>query len=301
MNKVLIIGSCNTDMVVTPPRFPQPGETLLGGEFYTFPGGKGANQAVAARRAGAQVTFVGAVGQDMFGDNALRALADEGVDVSHCLQMAGVSSGVGVIMLSQETRNNMIVVAPGANLALLPEHLQQVQFADYDVALFQLENLVETVHSGLLLARQAGCTTILNPAPAQLLSDETLQCVDILIPNEHELKLVSGLPDTVTLDEAAQIVLSKGVPHIIVTCGEAGCFHFIADAVQSYPTHKVEPIDTVGAGDCFNGCFGAALACGSNIAQAIRFALCAATISVTTKGAQPSMPTRQQVEQHLSN
>ena len=300
-HKVLIIGSSNTDMVATPAHFPKPGETLVGGEFYTFPGGKGANQAIAAQRAGGSVTFVGGFGSDSLGDNALSALKHEGINTRHCHRFEDMSSGVGIILVSAETGENMIVVALGANLMLMPEHLSDIPFDQYAVALFQLENKMETVEYGLEKAFNAGCTTILNPAPAHKLSDATLSHIRILTPNEHELKLVAGVSDDTSVEQAARILISKGVQHIVVTCGKDGAYHFCADRTEHFPTKQVVAVDTVGAGDCFSGCLAAALANGEPMRDAIQFAVMGATISVTAKGAQPGMPTAAQIRDFIGN
>ena len=298
-DRILVIGSFNADMVTTSPKLPAPGETILAKDFTLLPGGKGANQAIATKRAGGNIDYMGCFGKDRFAEIALNAMEQDKINTDLCVQTDQYPSGVAFVLVDANSGENMIVVAPGANLFLSSEHLDKIDFGDYGVVLCQLENRADTVEYALKKAKASGCVTILNPAPAQKLSASMLNVCDIITPNEHELKTLVGLNDSCTMEEAVKQVLSMGVKHIIVTCGDKGAIDFSADETKKYPAIKVTAVDTVGAGDCFNGFLAAALSQGEPLDKAITYAVCGASLSVTCKGAQPSMPTRQMILQKL--
>jgi len=296
---ILVTGSANTDLVVTADRLPGAGETVLGNSFQTFAGGKGANQAVAAARAGAHVTFLAALGTDDNGDRTVAGLAIEGIDTSLIKRIDGTPSGVALIVVDKQGRNQ-IVVASGANSDLKPADYADVDWSRYGCAVFQLETPLDTVTEGLRLAKRAGVMTILNPAPAATMPDEALQNTDILVPNEHELLLLSGEEDdTRSLQNHARRLLRKGVGAVIMTCGDAGA-HYLSDTVTFHqPGLSVTAVDTVGAGDCFVGSLACALSEGLEIEAALRFANAAAALSVTRPGAQAAMPMRNEILDRL--
>lgn len=294
-NEIVVVGSSNTDMVVHCSHLPTAGETVIGGEFKVFAGGKGANQAVAAARAGGQVTFVAALGSDSFGDRAIDGFVREGIDVRLVKRVANTASGVALIMVG-EGGENLIAVAPGANSRLEPEDMDRVPFRDFGFALFQLEIPLETVRRGLELVRKVGCTTILNPAPARVLPDEILALCDYLTPNRGELELLAGLPDPhATIEIQASMLLERGVRTLIVTCGAEGVAVVTSDRTFEVSAPRVRAVDTVGAGDCFNGALAVGLSAGMDVATAAGFACRAAALSVQTHGAQNSFPDKSQI------
>ena len=299
-SRVLVIGSSNTDMIVRANRLPLPGETVLGGDLTTAAGGKGANQAVAAARLGAPVTFVARVGGDMFGQQALAAFRREGLDLNFLQQDAGTPSGVALIVVGPGGQN-IIAVAPGANRNLTAADVAAAQpaIAQARVMLLQLEIPQSTVLAAALAGRAAGLIVVLNPAPADVLPAALYESVDILTPNEHEAAQLSGLaPDQP--EAAAAALLTRGVGVVIVTLGEAGVL--VAQRGQPAwraPAFWAPPLDSTAAGDAFNGGLAAALARGDNLAAAVRYAQAAAAISVTRAGAQPSLATAREVDDFL--
>lgn len=304
--RILVLGSINTDLVIRGPRLPQPGETVIGGTFYSAHGGKGANQAVAAARAArCPVALVGAVGDDDFGRQSLEHFAQERLDCEHVLVKPGVASGVALILVSADGEN-LISVASGANAMLSPDDvaaLPEGLFASPGVFLTCLELPIETVAAGLQRARQNGLTTILNPAPADPRAADAnlLSLVDILTPNEGEalqLAGVSGEAGEEKLNRAADRLLGKGVGQCAITRGRKGCALFGRETA-SVPACRVTPVDTTAAGDALNGALAAALAEGMPIIDALRFASRAAAISVTRAGAQPSLPARAEIDSSL--
>jgi ribokinase len=264
---LLVIGSSNTDLVIQCDRLPRPGETLLGGEFARHAGGKGANQAVAAARAGARVTFVGAHGADDFGRAAKAGLEREGIDV-RCFRETNAPSGVALILVGGRKRENMIAVARSAN-----EHvtLRGVDFSRYDAVVCQLEIPVPIVHEAARRARAAGIPFILNPAPARRLPAALLRLVHTLVPNEHEVM--------------------PGAQNTVITLGARGAQ--VGDL--RIPAPKVKPVDTTGAGDCFTAWLAVGIAEGLSLEAAARRAVQAAAIAVTRSGAQSGMPYRRDV------
>lgn len=294
--RILIIGSTNTDMVAEVPVLPVAGQTVLGGAFRLTPGGKGANQAVAAARAGGAVTFISAVGDDAFGRESMKRLDGEGIDTQYMLTKAGVPSGVALIMVDAQGEN-MIAVAPGANGDLSPEDLcaRRDAFCDMTAVLLQLEIPLESVTTAAGLAQEAGATVLLNPAPMPPggLPDALLAYVDILTPNEGELR--GMVPTASTLAEAAAEVLARGLRVLVVTQGRTGATVFTREGTFTLPAYQVASVDTVGAGDCFSACLCVALAEGHSLPDALRFAMAAAALSTTKYGAQASMPRRGEI------
>lgn len=292
--RVVVVGSSNTDLVVGMDRLPRPGETLLGGEYRVHAGGKGANQAVAAARAGAHVVFVGARGKDAFGDAAARGLAADGVDLRHFLRKQGVPSGVALILVGGADRQNMIAVAKSANDHLTPRDLRAAAaaFRAPGVVLVQLEVPLAAVKEAARMARRHGLRFILNPAPSRPLPRALLRLVDVITPNEHEARLLTGenLPE-----RAAAALRRMGCGAVALTLGARGALLADGVGVRRIAAPKVRPVDTVGAGDCFNGWLAALLAEGRSFDEAARRAVAAASVSVTRAGAQASMPWRREV------
>lgn len=300
--RILVVGSSNTDMIARVPRIPRPGETILGGEFVTAAGGKGANQAVAAARAGGDVTFIARLGKDMFGDRALAGFIRAGINVRFVRRDPYQPSGVALIYVS-DSGENSIAVAPGANARLSSADVlrAQAQFKRTDVLLTQLETPLATVRTALECAARQGVLTILNPAPARELPAELLRRVAILTPNETEAELLTGVKVTGEASgvRAAAELRSRGVQTVIITLGDQGALVVDDTGRHHVPTLKVKPVDTTAAGDVFNGALAVALAEGRPLLEAVRFANTAAAISVTRLGAQPSAPTRRAIERRL--
>ena len=298
--RVVVVGSANTDMVVRVPQLPCPGETLLGSAFALMPGGKGANQAVAAARLGAVVTFIGCVGADSFGDMLVLNLGNEGINTQFVVRDPDAQTGVALITVDETFGENTIVVAPGANARLSPPlvDLAATAIRSADVVLCQLEIPTETVLSALQIARSAGVTTILNPAPAQTLSAEMLSFVSVLIPNQTEAAhIIGGDYDP---SASALMLKHRGVKNVVVTLGAHGARLVTATkntGVPAFPTENV--IDTTAAGDCFTGALAVALGEGQTLEEAVKFANAAASLSVETEGAQPSLPNRLAVNKRL--
>jgi len=300
--KILVVGSSNTDMIVNVPRIPQPGETVLGGQFATAAGGKGANQAVAAARAGGEVTLIACVGGDMFGQRAVEGFARDGLHVQHVARSARTPSGVALIFVSDDGQNS-IAVAPGANALLSPADVRRAAgaFRGASALLMQLETPLRTVAEAARLARREGVAVILNPAPAQQLPGELLRLVSILTPNESEATTLSGVTvrDEASAAKAAAKLLQFGVGAVIVTLGAQGAFVADGQTCQLVGGFKAKPVDTTAAGDVFNGALAVALGEGRSLLDAVRFANAAAAISVTRRGAQPSAPRRREIDRLL--
>jgi len=299
MPSIVVVGSSNTDLVVRAPRIPSPGETILGGNLEVVPGGKGANQAVAAARLGAAVTFVARIGTDAFGDRSIEGFRREGIDVRAIRRDPTRPSGAALIVVAEDGRN-AIVVAPGSNAALSPEDVEAAADAirAADVLVVQLETPVETVVRALDIARGSGVTTILNPAPARPLGRDVLALADWLTPNETEAASLSGLPvrSMADAEAAARALRAQGAGGVIVTLGAEGALAVWEGGTLHVPAPRVAAVDTVAAGDAFNGALAVAFGEGRGMAAAIWFACAAGTASVTRRGAQPSLPTRDEVE-----
>ena len=290
---VLVVGSSNTDLVVQSDKLPEPGMTVLGGKYQVIPGGKGANQAVAAARAGAMVTFVANIGRDDFGEAALARLGREGIDTQFIVRDRRAPSGVALIMVGEKGRN-LISVAVSSNDRLAKAHLLRAKavFAGASCCLLQLETPLPTVEAALGLAKREGVRTILDPAPCRRLAKAILRQVDIITPNEAELAELTGLPVKTKRDieRAGEVLLQTGVGEVAVTCGARGVCRLAKGSLAWFVAASVRAVDTVGAGDCFNGALASALSAGLATDAAIRFAVKAATRSVTRQGAQPSFP-----------
>jgi ribokinase len=300
-HKIVVVGSSNTDMIIKLDRIPKPGETRLGGEFVTAAGGKGANQAVAAARAGGAVTFIARVGQDMFGERAVAGLVENGINVDH-VQYDQSPSGVALIFVGADGENS-IGVAGGANANLSPADVQKAKnaFDAADVVVMQLETPLATVQAAAELADAKGALVILNPAPAQSLPDKLLQKISILTPNESETELLTGVEvdDEASCSRAADILLGKGVETVIITLGSRGAFVASPTLRQLVTGFQVQQVDTTAAGDTFNGALAVALAEGMPMLDAVRFANAAGAVAVTRMGAQPSAPERKEIEELL--
>ena len=300
---IVVIGSSNTDMIVQLDRIPAPGETVLGGRFSTAAGGKGANQAVAAARAGGQVIFVTRVGADSFGDQAIAGFVADGIDTRFVVRDETAASGVACIFVDRNGQNS-IAVASGANMCLTPADIRAAEEAikQAAVVLVQLEIPLETVAAAVDIAAAHGVPVILNPAPAQPLSDELLRKISILTPNEIEAGMLTGMAvtDEPSAKTAAQILRGRGVAAVVITLGDRGSLISGCDHAAMVPAFAVKAVDTTAAGDVFNGALAVRLSEGRSIQDAVRFASAAAAISVTRLGAQPSAPTRSEIDRFLS-
>ncbi|MCX6329507.1 MAG: ribokinase [Bacteroidia bacterium] len=298
MKKILVIGSSNTDMVIKTDKLPSPGETVLGGTFFMNPGGKGANQAVAAARLGGKVTFVTKVGNDLFGKQALGVFKKEGIDIRNIAQDDKFPSGVALIIVNQIGENN-IVVAPGSNENLLAEDISLNHFTPgkFEILLLQLEIPLMTVEYAALTAAGSGIKVILNPAPAQKLHDYLLKHTWLITPDETEAEILTGIKvhDELTAEAAAEVFRKRGVENVIITMGAAGAYLKSESYTGMVAGKTVTPIDTTAAGDVFNGALAVAIAEGKNLKEATEFANSAAAISVTRLGAQASAPYRNEI------
>jgi len=301
--RIVVVGSSNTDMVIRAPRLPRPGETLLGGRFLTAAGGKGANQAVGAARAGGRVSFIGRVGNDVLGTQAIAALRQAGIDVRGVLRDPVAASGVALIMVAKDGEN-CISVASGANSKLLPKDLDRFAalIGGAAVLVLQLESPLATVQAAATLAARAGVPVILNPAPARELSAAFLKRVAILTPNETEAETLTGIrvTDDAQAARAAAKLRARGVKTVILTLGARGAFVADATSERLVPGFKVKAVDTTAAGDMFNGALAVALAEGKALVDAVRFAHAAAALSVMREGAQPSAPERARIDALLA-
>lgn len=296
-SKILVIGSTNTDMTAFCGKMPAPGETVLGNDFVMGPGGKGANQAVAAKRLGGDVRFVCKVGKDIFGENTIRHFKEEGLDTSGVM-FSGKPSGVALITVD-ESAENCIVVASGANNDYTEEDIRSIRgFIDEsDILLMQLEIPVPAVVEAARIGHEAGKMVVLNPAPAIDLPEEIFKHISLFIPNENELEKYSGVKvfDAPSAAKAAKALMDKGIGDIIVTMGSKGSLICQGDDASFVPARKVEAVDTTGAGDCYCGALCVALSEGLCLKAAAEFATKAAALSVQRPGAQNAMPRREEI------
>lgn len=297
MKKIFVIGSANTDMVVKSEKLPLPGETLLGGTFFMNAGGKGANQAVAAARMGGDVTFVAKVGNDIFGKQTISNLKQEKINTDYLFTDETAPSGTALIMVNNKGEN-CIVVAPGANANLLPRDIDTAtNFPEAEIILMQLEIPMDTIVVVTKKAKMNDQLVIINPAPAQQLNDELLNGLFLITPNETEAGLLTGVKveDETTAAKAADFFLSKGVRNVIITLGSRGAYfqNELLNFTVSAPI--VKALDTTAAGDTFNGALAVALTEKMEWGKAIKFAVEAASISVTRQGAQASIPFRNEI------
>lgn len=299
MNRVAVIGSSNTDMVIKTTHFPAPGETVLGGEFFVFPGGKGANQAVAAARMGADVRFFCVLGDDSFGQQAQEGYIREGIRTDAIARESGTATGVALITVNRAGENE-IVVAPGANAKLTAEYLSQQahRLQEADIALAQLEIPMPAIGFLAGFCRDRGIPLILNPAPAQTLTPDVLQGLFALSPNQSETEKLTGIrPDSPeTAEAAARALRNLGVEHVAITLGAKGVFYLGGEGKFQLIPPRVTAIDTTAAGDVFNGVLAAGLAGGNSWKKSLELANRAAALSVTRMGAQASAPFLHEIE-----
>lgn len=301
--KVTVVGSFNTDLMVRTPRMPVKGETILGGPFLSGPGGKGANQAVAAARLGAEVTMLVKLGKDAFGDLAQANLEKEGILPKYILRSAESHTGVAFIIVD-DTGENMIVVAGGTNdrMTTADVDIAREAICTADIVLMQLEVPLAVIEYTARMADEAGVKVMLNPAPGQRLPADLLKRIDYLTPNETEAELITGQKIASVEDAqlAARDLLASGVGTAVITLGSNGALVVTSEKSEHVPGQKVQVVDTTGAGDAFNGAFAVALAEGKGLAEAAAFANVAAAIQVTRLGTAPAMPFRQEVEDFLA-
>ncbi|MDN4608934.1 ribokinase [Sporosarcina highlanderae] len=292
-SKITVIGSINMDLVTSTSRIPKVGETLLGDSFHTIPGGKGANQAVAAARLGADVTMIGAVGDDSFGEMLVSNLTNQGINTENIIRVQDCCTGIASITISD--RDNSIIVVPGANSHVTPDMIEKNEdkIKNSDILLLQLEIPLESVIRAVELAKKHNTLTILNPAPVMELPMELLGMVDYLTPNEHEQMLLFASTD------GTEKELEKLKEKCIVTKGSKGVILYSNGNDVKIPSIPVEAVDTTGAGDSFNGALAFSLCEGMKIEDACRFANVVGAISVTKLGAQNGMPTKKEVEEFL--
>ena len=301
--KIVVIGSSNTDMVVRTPALPRPGETVLGGEFFMAPGGKGANQAVAAARAGGEVHFVARIGDDIFGRRSRDGFVGAGVHVEHVVVDEDRPSGVALIIVEADGEN-CIAVAPGANAALTAADIRKAKglIASADIVLMQLESPQEAVEEAAGIASSAGVPVVLNPAPARALGDDLLKRVTCLTPNETEAEILTGITliKNTDLAKAAEALLAKGLEAVLITLGPKGAYVATRERKAMVPAFQVITVDTTAAGDAFNGALAVALAEKKPLFEAARFANAAAALATTKMGAQPSLAARPEIEKLLA-
>jgi len=295
---VVVFGSINMDLVARSVRLPKPGETITGHSFQTIPGGKGANQAVACARLGAATWMVGRVGGDVFGINLKDQLESDGVDHKNVVVDSSTSSGVALIVV-EDSAENIIIVVPGANGQVGEQDLQRLDgvLERSKVLLLQLEVPLNTVTAAAKLAKAKGVHVILDPAPAQVLPPEIYPLLDVITPNETEAEWLVGFPIRSNDDAARAAVLlqERGAQNVIVKMGRRGALAQIGDKEKFYEPFRVNAVDTVAAGDAFNGALGAALSEGKAIEESVRWGMAGGALSVTREGAQPAMPTREEL------
>ncbi|MEQ3081225.1 ribokinase [Bacteroides cellulosilyticus] len=296
---IIVIGSCNTDMVIKADRLPVPGETIIGGSFMMNPGGKGANQAVAAARLKGNVHFIAKTGNDLFGKRSIEQYEDEGIHVENIYSDLTLPSGVALIMVDMNGENS-IAIASGANGSLSPEDIRKAQptIEKGDILLMQLEIPIETVEYAAQIASEQGIKVILNPAPARALSNKLLQNLYMIIPNETEAEILSGIKvtDWESARRAADIISAKGVDIVVITLGSKGALIKEKDTFHEVPVPKVKAVDTTAAGDTFCGALCVALSEDVDALNAVKFANKCASITVTRMGAQPSLPYRKEID-----
>lgn len=299
MTKILVVGSINMDLVVRVPHAPFPGETVLGGDFQTFPGGKGANQAVAAARMGGEVTLVVRVGNDDFGNTLIQVLVQDKVKTTYVIKDTDAKSGIAMIAVADDGEN-LIVVASGANKRVSIEDVQKASdiMRDTDLLLMQLECPLEVVSMAAELAHAHQVPVVLNPAPAQPLPKSLFTLVDVLTPNEKELAMLTGEDD---LERGIQTLRDWGVKNVVVTLGAKGARLVNETTDQYLPAFEVSAVDTTAAGDAFNGALAVALAEGKPLIEAVRYGTAAGALAAMKIGAQPSLPTREAVEELLAS
>jgi ribokinase len=309
-NYVLIIGSSNMDLNIYSKRFPNPGETVTGGTFKQFLGGKGANQAVAAVRSGAVTVFIGKIGTDIFGNQMISQLTKEGINMRHIIRDSENPSGVAFILID-ENGENMISVAPGSNFNLSTKEIKFKEeiIKNASVVVVQMEIPIKTIEEVIKIASKGNVVKILNPAPLKPIPLEILEKLDIIVPNEGELYRLYSFLDlnentregAFQIKHASRALVKLGVKNVITTLGDKGCLIYLGkeDKFIEISAPKVDVVDTVGAGDCFIGVLASRLSQGESIINAVKYAVIAASIAVTRKGAQDSMPFLDEIEERL--
>jgi len=300
--KLVVLGSVNADHILMVDDFPRPGETVTGHGYRVLPGGKGANQAVAAARLGANMAFIACVGDDDFGRRQIKAYQSDGMDIRAVMTIKDMPTGIALISIAASGENS-IAISPEANACLTPERIKAHRelLRNADTLLMQLESPLETIELAAGEAKAVGAQVILNPAPARELPDSLLSNLTMITPNETEAELLTGIKveDEKDAAKAAQVFHGKGIPTVIITLGARGAFISAPDGARLVPGFRVQAVDTTAAGDTFNGALAAAMQEGRTTDEAIRFAHAAAALSVTRIGAQPSIPGRAEVDEFL--
>lgn len=299
--RIIVVGSTNTDMIINVPVLPSPGQTVVGSDFNILPGGKGANQAVAAARLGADITFISALGCDSFGDESLDRLKSEEIDTRYIVRKPDMHSGIAMIFVDA-SGENVIAVSPGANGQLTPEDIIAAEDAFIGTALviLQLEVPPDTVLTTARMAKRLGHTVLLNPAPMPPagLPEGLLKYVDILTPNKGELMQME--PGAESIDDAVRLISAKGPGTVVVTLGKDGAKAFESSGSIHINAIDVDAIDTVGAGDCFTAALGVSLAGGNSLEDALLFGVTASGLSTLVCGAQEGMPMYSDVQKHIT-
>lgn len=297
MKKILVIGSINIDLVTNVEKTPRVGETVLGKEFLEFPGGKGANQAAAIGRLGGDVTMLGKVGDDAYGKFMKSAMEDSGVKTDYVVADETKTTGTALIMVNADG-DNSIVVIPGANFGVLPEDITEELISEFDIVIGQLEVPVETLEKAFKIARSMDKMTILNPAPAKALSKAFLSTVSLLVPNETELEILTGITvkDDLSINESYLKLKETGIKQIIVTLGSEGSVLVDSNGLKRFAAQSVKAVDTTAAGDSFIGGLATQLSMGESIDKSIEYATKVAAIAVTRMGAQSSLPYKEELE-----
>ena len=303
---ISILGIFVADLTFRTERMPNKGETYIGNSFKLGPGGKGSNQAVAARRAGAETMFITKIGKDTFGEMAMKLYADEGINSKYVWEIPDMSTGAASIVVNEVTGDNAIIVVPGAADAMVPDDLDTAEAGIADCAFFMasLEVPIPVMQHGLEVAKRNGVLTILNPAPAAILPDDVYGLSDYFTPNETEAAILAGIP-VVTIEdaeEAAKIFLQRGIDTVVITLGEKGAYVRNSVINQHVPAFDMggKVLETTGAGDAFNGGFAYALAEGMSLIEAVRFGSATAAISVTRLGTAPAMPVNSEIQDLLN-
>ena len=298
MKNICVIGSLNMDLVVNVDTMPKPGQTIIGSNFKEVPGGKGANQAVAMARLNGNVTMIGKVGEDGFGQTLINSLKNDKVDTTY-IQTAKGATGVALITVDKNAQNS-IVVSPGANFEVKEDDIDNniEAIKNSDIVVLQLETPLDTIKYALNKAKELNKYTILNPAPAVKLDDEIIKNIDLLTPNETELEIISGvsIESEEDIQKAAQIMIEKGVKELIVTLGSKGSLYINKEKSMFKKAYKVEAVDTTAAGDSYTGALAVALSQDKGMEEAMDFASKVGALSVLKEGAQSSLPTLEDVE-----
>lgn len=300
MPDILVVGSLNADLVVRTSRFPKPGETISGEDLQVIPGGKGANQAVAAARLGSSVQMLGSVGRDNFGDFILNNLKSNHVD-SQLVRRDDSSTGAAIIVVDANGQNS-IVLSAGANSKVSSSDVEHASFPNFNLLLIQLEIPIPTALSAARLAKQNGVQVILNPAPAKELPEELISLTNFLVPNETELHLLTGMEvhNISSAEHAAKLLLERGVQNVIVTLGSNGALIVTKELTKHIPSFKVNVVDTTAAGDAFIGGFATALLQEKSLEESVKYGCACGALATTKLGAQPSLPRKEEVERFIT-